>query len=516
MKACNRDLTQDDHKNITVDYNYLNLPTKVERANKGEILWRYDATGRKLSKEVLQDSLKIDDNPIPDKKYYANWISSMGEVVANSDVEFIARDSIVLLPDFSAKNNFTAKIGNNEGTIRHYVNGIEYFEGEMEAIYHEVGRVFFEENLRTYEFTIADHLGNTRTVFKGNNSVAEVVQVNDYYAFGLEFETQEKGYNYNYSGKEAIDDLDLSWSDFGSRLLMKDIGRWGQVDPSAEMYLDHSSYNYVLNNPIGAIDPNGENVVLIIDVEKESVTIEYNGVLIDKTGSLSSRKLNSYRKKITKQIGDSFTGSGGNMSWDINVNLRVGDEARGEGSSRESTINLVTSDYEPQGEQEQLLEGRLGGGSSTHLNGFDAYVNLDRLDQVDRRKSKRDIAVTAAHEVGHTMGLPHILDNLVKNRNEYTLREQMELGIPFLANFSNYPNSIKGNLMTAGPAKQYAGGDNVTRSQIIHIINDYRAGVLNNESHSSNTGWGAYSTDTPVYEYIYSRFAKTVILQKRQ
>lgn len=71
-------------------------------------------------------------------KHQANWISSTGEVVMNSDVEFVARDSIVLLPDFSAKPNLTAKIGNNEGTVRHYVNEIEYVEGEMEAIYHKL------------------------------------------------------------------------------------------------------------------------------------------------------------------------------------------------------------------------------------------------------------------------------------------------------------------------------------------------------------------------------------------
>ena len=222
-----------------------------------EILWSYDATRRKLSKEVLRDSLKIDDNPIGDGKYYANWMSSEGTVAENSEVEFIAADSIVLLPGFSAKPNFTAKIGQNEGTIRHYVNGIEYFEGEMEAIYHEVGRVFFEGNGQTYEFTIADHLGNTRTVFKDDGGSVEVVQVNDYYAFGLSFEQQESSYGYTFGNKEEQNELGLVWSDFGARYLMKDIGRWISIDPLADEYTLFSPYSFSLNNPIVFNDPSG-------------------------------------------------------------------------------------------------------------------------------------------------------------------------------------------------------------------------------------------------------------------
>ena len=254
----NGNMTQDDHKNITVDYNYLNLPTKVKRTNEGEILWRYDATGRKLSKEVLRDSLKIDDNPIGDGKYYANWITSMGNIDSGSDVQFIARDSIVLKPGFSAKDNFIAKIGANEGTIRNYVSGIEYFEGEMEAIYHEVGRVFFEENTQTYEFTIADHLGNTRVVFFDNgNSIAQVVQINDYYAFGLAFNEGQNKYRYTFGHKEEQYELGLEWSDFGARFLMRDVGRWGQVDPLAASFFYYSPYNYAFNNPLKYIDPTG-------------------------------------------------------------------------------------------------------------------------------------------------------------------------------------------------------------------------------------------------------------------
>ncbi|MEZ4995311.1 MAG: RHS repeat-associated core domain-containing protein [Saprospiraceae bacterium] len=217
----NGNLIFDPSKELSTSYNYLNLPQRIEDADCKVLEFTYDAAGMKLRKTVKDGAITI--------------------------------------------------------TTQDYVGGIEYRGGVMEAIYHSEGRVYFEDGSSRYEYSLTDHLGNTRLMFSDKNGngvvdmsddpeTTEVLQENHYYPFGMQMkgswmDNPGRESKYTYNGKELNQDLRLNWLDYGARWYDPSIGRWNAVDPLAELdnNLALSTYHYVSNNPVANIDPDGMN-----------------------------------------------------------------------------------------------------------------------------------------------------------------------------------------------------------------------------------------------------------------
>jgi RHS repeat-associated protein len=91
----------------------------------------------------------------------------------------------------------------------------------------------------------------------------EVYQETHYYPFGMTMEGEWQNIvngpenKYLYNGKELNTDFGLDWSDYEARWYDASIARWNSVDPLAEKFYSWSPYNYVYNNPIIFIDPDG-------------------------------------------------------------------------------------------------------------------------------------------------------------------------------------------------------------------------------------------------------------------
>ena len=185
-------------KNVSVAYNYLNLPSQITVGSLGTISYLYDASGTKLKKTVgavnsyYQGSvLKINGNPI------------------------------ILTGEGRAVNN----------------------------------------GIWSYEYDLKDHLGNTRVSFSTETGAALPQQYKDYYPFGLEmarsYTNDPTATKYRYNGKELQDEYGLGWYDYGARFYDPSLGRWHSVDPLASMHSDYTPYAYCYNNPIKFIDPFG-------------------------------------------------------------------------------------------------------------------------------------------------------------------------------------------------------------------------------------------------------------------
>jgi|GEM_PF-2925458 len=104
-------------------------------------------------------------------------------------------------------------------------------------------------------------------VHSKTTSALQVLQTQDYYPFGLQFNSytteNSTANHYKFNGKEEQNAFGLGWLDFGARMYANDIGRWGVIDPYADIYESISPYSYVENNPTIAVDPDGRLVIYV-------------------------------------------------------------------------------------------------------------------------------------------------------------------------------------------------------------------------------------------------------------
>lgn len=141
-------------------------------------------------------------------------------------------------------------------------------EWRLDFVHTAEGVYSFAENRYIYQYK--DHLGNTRVSFgKDSTGALEITDTNNYYAFGLNHISGglSNSYfgsykSYKYNGKEL---QETGFFDYGARMYMPDLGRWGVVDPLAEKSRRFTPYNYAFNNPMRFIDPDGmENFDVVL------------------------------------------------------------------------------------------------------------------------------------------------------------------------------------------------------------------------------------------------------------
>ena len=125
----------------------------------------------------------------------------------------------------------------------------------------------------------------------------EVISAQDYDAWGylMEGRTYESDESvYKFTGKQR--DGENLYDYFGARYYDSRIGRWGQVEPLYDRYINLTPYNYAANCPLTLADINGlENIVVVggIDVTQNDPYKFVN------SGILAANDLNTTGEKTT-------------------------------------------------------------------------------------------------------------------------------------------------------------------------------------------------------------------------
>ena len=190
------------------------------------------------------------------------------------------------------------------------------------------GRIIMhEDGSSSYEFSLKDHLGNTRITFDEN---LNILQEDAYYPFGMNIaglssvnSSPENKYKYNgkrcteRSRSELQDDFGLEWYDYGARMYDAELGRWHVIDSKAEEYYSVTQYAYAIDNPVRFLDPDGNEIVdangvrITYDTKNgwssnatSSIKIIHESLMLTETGSQQWEKAYTSASKIEMNIVD--------------------------------------------------------------------------------------------------------------------------------------------------------------------------------------------------------------------
>ena len=336
----NGNLTKDLNKGISgITYNFLNLPNAVTFSDGSTITYTYGADGTKL-----------------------RTVHKIGSTTTTTD----------------------------------YCGNVIYENGVQKLLLTEEGYITLSDS--KYHYYLKDHQGNNRVVISQSGTVEET---SHYYPFGGVFASAGNVQPYKYNGKELDTKKGLNWYDYGARHYDAVLGRFITVDALYDKHFKVSPYVYCGNEPVGRIDPDGNDWRVQTHCNRETGKMEYKitvrAALINNSNN-KELDIKTLAGQIVEQVNAAYTISGDDFVSTMDMQLRTVNSVD-DIKDTEHVLQIVDQDMLTKTDKSVVM-------AETYKNSLDVKIGTKAVSNMLNNDDNR----TFAHELGHSGGLGHTMN----------------------------------------------------------------------------------------------------------
>ena len=336
----NGNLTKDLNKGISgITYNFLNLPNAVTFSDGSTITYTYGADGTKL-----------------------RTVHKIGSTTTTTD----------------------------------YCGNVIYENGVQKLLLTEEGYITLSDS--KYHYYLKDHQGNNRVVISQSGTVEETSHFDP---FGGGFASAGNVQPYKYNGKELDTKKGLNWYDYGARHYDAVLGRFITVDALYDKHFKVSPYVYCGNEPVGRIDPDGNDWRVQTHYNRETDKIEYKitvrAALINNSNN-KELDIKTLAGQIVEQVNAAYTISGDDFVSTMDMQLRTVNSVD-DIKDTEHVLQIVDQDMLTKTDKSVVM-------AETYKNSLDVKIGTKAVSNMLNNDDNR----TFAHELGHSGGLGHTMN----------------------------------------------------------------------------------------------------------